>query len=207
MSITFYYAPATSATRVHWALEELGISYEKVRLDLAKGEQKSPEFLRINPNGKVPALVDDGTPMFESLAIIIHLGEKYGVAKSLWPAPGSAQSAEALMWAVWGTVTVGNAGLTLMANTSERVPAEARNEVQAVQAKEGLERCLAILETRLEGRAWILGDAFTLVDVATASSVAFFARMAGLGKERFPRTAAWTGRATQRPAMAVAYAG
>ena len=106
MSITFYYAPATSATRVHWALEELGISYQKVRLDLAKGEQKSPEFLELNPNGKVPALVDDGTPMFESLAIIIHLGEKYGVAKSLWPAPGSAQSAEALMWAVWGTVTV-----------------------------------------------------------------------------------------------------
>jgi glutathione S-transferase len=207
MSITFYYAPATSATRVHWALEELGIPYEKVRVDLAKGEQKSPEFLKINPNGKVAALVDDGTPMFESLAIIIHLGEKYGVAKGLWPAPGSAQSAEALTWAVWGTVTVGTAGLTLMANTSERVPAEARNEAQATQAKEGLERCLSILEARLEGREWILGDAFTLVDVATASSVAFFARMAGLGKERFPRSATWTARATQRPAMAVAYAG
>lgn len=206
MSITLYYAPMTSSARVHWALEELGVPYEKVRVDLSKGEQKKPEFLRINPNGKVAALVDDGTPMFESLAILIHLGEKYGVAKGLWPAPGSAESAEALTWLVWGTVSLGQSGVTMMLNTSERVPAEQRNAIQAENAKKALEDCCAILEQKLEGRPYVLGDRFTLVDVANAAPMAFFSRI-GLDLTPFPNVAAWVARATQRPGMAAANAG
>jgi glutathione S-transferase len=206
MSITFYYAPMTSSTRVHWALEELGVPYEKVRVDLSKGEQKKPEFLKINPNGKVAALVDDGTPMFESLAILIHLGEKYGVAKGLWPAPGTAESAEALTWLVWSTVTLGQAGVTLMTNTSERVPAEQRNAIQGENAKKAVEGCCAILEQKLEGRPYLLGDQFTLVDLANAAAVAFFSRL-GVDLAPFPRVTAWVARATQRPGMAAAAAG
>ena len=88
MSLTFYYTPMSSATRVHWALEELGVPYEKVKMDLAAGDQRKPEYLALNPNGKVPLLVGDGTPIFESLAILLHLGETYGVEKGLFPAPG-----------------------------------------------------------------------------------------------------------------------
>jgi glutathione S-transferase len=79
MGIVFYYTPMSSATRVHWALEELGVPYDKVKIDLAKGEQKKPEFLKLNPNGKVPLLVVDGQPVFESLAMLLYLGDTYGV--------------------------------------------------------------------------------------------------------------------------------
>src|SRR5215475_4977513 len=120
MSLTFYYSPMTSATRIHWALEELGIPYEKVKLDLKAGAQRKPEFLKLNPNGKVPTIVDDGVPMFESAAILIHLGDKYGVAKKLWPAPGTPDHMRALAWTVWSTVTLGAHIFRIMMNTSER---------------------------------------------------------------------------------------
>lgn len=206
MSITFYYAPKTSSARVHWALEELGVPYEAVRVDLAAGEQRAPAFLAINPNGKVAALIDDGTPMFESLAILIHLGEKYGVERGLWPAPGSAASAEALTWSVWSAVTLNGHGMQVLANTSERVPSELKNAGQATQGREGLEADLTILEGKLEGRAFLLGDTFTLADIAVAGGASFFARIAGVERDAFPRVAAWTARCLDRPAMKKAYA-
>ena len=92
MSLVVHYAPMTSATRVLWALEELGVPYEKVRLDLAAGDQRKPEYLALNPNGKVPLLVHDGEPIFESLAILLHLGETFGVVRGLDPPPGAARA-------------------------------------------------------------------------------------------------------------------
>ena len=85
MGIKLYSWPRSSASRVHWALEELGVPFELVTLDRHKGEHQAPAYLAINPNGKVPALVDDGQPYFESLAILLHLGETYGVDRALWP--------------------------------------------------------------------------------------------------------------------------
>ena len=66
MGIKLYSWPRSSASRVHWALEELGVPFELVTLDRHKGEHQAPTYLAINPNGKVPALVDDGQPYFES---------------------------------------------------------------------------------------------------------------------------------------------
>src|SRR5262245_32266152 len=102
MPLALYSFPRSSGTRVHWALEELGVAYEYVSLDRAKNEHRESAYLAINPNGKVPALVDDGERLFESVAILIHLGEKYGRAKGLWPAQ-SGERAEALSWTVWST--------------------------------------------------------------------------------------------------------
>ena len=72
MSLVFHYAPMSSATPTHWALEELGVPYEKVRLDLRARDQDRPAFRALNPNGKVPLLVHDGVPLFESVAILLH---------------------------------------------------------------------------------------------------------------------------------------
>ncbi len=68
MSIRLYGWPHSTASRVHWALEELGVGYEYVELDQMKGENRAPEYLAISPGGKVPGLVDGGQPYFESLA-------------------------------------------------------------------------------------------------------------------------------------------
>src|SRR4030095_3134370 len=81
MSIQLYGWPRSTASRVHWALEELGVSYEYLQLDAKKGETRSPAYLAINPGGKVPGLVDGGQAYFESAAIILHLGETYGVER------------------------------------------------------------------------------------------------------------------------------
>ena len=88
MTIRFYSWPQSSGFGAHWALEELGLAYEYVRLDRANNEHRSAEYLVINPNGKVPALVDGEERYFESLAILLHLAERYGPKKGLWPAGG-----------------------------------------------------------------------------------------------------------------------
>ena len=206
MSLTFYYAPHSSATRVHWALEELGIPYDKVKIDLQAGEQRRPEFIAINPNGKVPALVVDGTPMFESLAILLYLGERYGVDKGLWPRSGTPEHAEALTWTVWGTVTAAGTLWRIFYNTSEWCPAESHNAVQAELARKEFAEELTILNARLEGSDYLLGDHFSLVDLSNASMLGWAAVMLQLDFSVYPNVAAWLGRCTARPASAVAAA-
>ena len=76
--IKFYYNLAPNPTKVALALEEMGLPYELVPVDTRKGDQHKPEFLAINPNAKVPAIVDEGTPIFDSNAILLYLAEKTG---------------------------------------------------------------------------------------------------------------------------------
>ena len=106
MAITLYYTPMGSATRAHWALIELGIPYEKVRVRMDQGDHKKPAFLAINPNGKVPALVDGDLKLFESLAIVFHLGDRYGESKGLWPKSGTDARSEAYMLSVYAIAEV-----------------------------------------------------------------------------------------------------
>src|SRR5690606_9857421 len=105
MSIVFYAAPMSSATPVAWALAELDVPHERVPVDLAAGDQRKPEFLRLNPNGKVPTLVVDGTPRFEALAIMTWLGDRYGTANGMWPPADSPERLPALSWSTWAYVS------------------------------------------------------------------------------------------------------
>src|SRR5512140_3523039 len=107
MSIVFYSAPMSSATPVARALAELEIPHRVVRLNLQALEQKKPEFLALNPNGKVPTLVVDDTPMFEAVAIIQWLGDRFGVQKGLWPAADSSARMTAMAWCTWAYVSYG----------------------------------------------------------------------------------------------------
>jgi glutathione S-transferase len=189
MSITFYYAPRSTATRVHWALEELQVPYAKVKLDLAAGDHKKPDFLKLNPNGKVPCLVDESTPIFESLAIIIHLGQKYGTDRGLWPRLNSPGQGQALAWAVWGSATLG-AAVRRFALTKENPQAE-RAEVEPL---------LALLDGRLAPGLNVLGERFTLVDIATASPLSYLSRT-DLSLDAYPQVKEWHSRVTSRSAL------
>jgi glutathione S-transferase len=164
MAIVFHYAPYSSAVRVHWALEELGVPYEGNKIDLKSGDQKKPELLKLNPNGKVPTLVDDDVPYFESVAIIIHLGEKYGRAKGLWPAAGTYAHARALSWLVWSGVSLLSAATRVLINTSPEIPDERKNAVEAEHARKEFEELLGLLEAELADKPYLTGDAFTLLD-------------------------------------------
>jgi glutathione S-transferase len=190
----------SSAVRIHWALEELGIPYEGVKLDLKAGDQKKADFLKLNPNGKVPTLVDDGVPMFESVAMLIHLGDKYGMNKNLWPAMGSADRIHALSWTVWSTATLGANLTRWLLNTAEYLPPDHRNALQADAARKEIDENLRILDVQLDGRPYLSGDSFTLVDLANASTLGWAARN-GIQVASFPNVASWLQRSTSRPAL------
>ena len=195
----------SSSSRVHWALEELGVPYDKIKVDLQAGDQKKPEYLKLNPNGKVPLLVADGAPLFESLAILIYLGERFGVEKGLYPARGPAR-AEALKWMCWALVSLGEAATRLLRNTLDRFPADERNAKAGETAKAELGALLAILDDALEGRGYLLGQEFSFADLSIASFVMFLGRI-GVDTARFARIGPWANRCTSRPAMARVMAG
>jgi glutathione S-transferase len=200
MSLVLHYAPQTRALNILWALEELGAPYDKVKLDLGKGEQKSAEYKKINPNGKVPALVVDGVPMWESLAILFYLGDRFGVAKKLWPAAGDGARPQALAWSTWAVVTVGADLYRLVFSSSELIPKERHNAAQAEAARADVVTELEILDQHLARHKHVLGDEFSIADIAVSSVVAF-AKRAGVAMEKFPNVDAWVTKVRSRPAL------
>jgi glutathione S-transferase len=206
MSITLYYAPQSNGVRIYASLEELGVPHEKVKIDLRAGDQKKPEFLALNPNGKVPTIVLDGTPMFESVAIQIALGERYGVEKGLWPALGSPEHLSALTWIVWGQVALGTAVSRYMQNTSDYFPKELHHAGQAEAALKETHTLHAILDAHLATHAYLAGERFTLADLDLASVLGWAVHASKISLAACPKVAAWLGTVSQRPGMRAAMA-
>jgi glutathione S-transferase len=203
--LTFYWSPRSSATRIYWAVEELGLPIEKVKVDIQAGDQRKPEYLALNPNGKVPLIVDDGVPIFESMAILIHLGQRYGQDKGLWPATGSKAHGQALAWTVWVAATLSPVMFRHIMNTQERFPAEARNAKQGENAKVEVEKLIGIVEVELGKQPFMLGEAFTYVDLAVSSALGFW-RMSGHDFSAHPHIAKWIDVCQSRPAFKAAMA-
>ncbi len=162
MSLTFYYSPMSTAVVTNLVLEELGVPCEKVKVDIRNGDTRKPEFLRLNPNGKVPVVVHDGVAIWESAAIAMYLGETFGLEKNLYPAPGPKRG-EAMKWIAWANVTLGEAVQRWMRNTSEWFPAEQHNAKAAEVAQADMQTCLGILNDALNGKQFLLGG-YTLAD-------------------------------------------
>lgn len=199
-SITLYESPMSSASPVVHALMELDVPWERVTLDLKKNDQKKPEFLKLNPNGKVPTLVVDGTPMFEALAIMQYLGERFGVTKKLWPAADDPARMEAMSWSTWAYVSYGPAIYRVLQAENERSPKELHNAAQAKRAREDLAQLLGVLNDRLAGRDYILGKDFSLVDHIVCSVVTW-GTYCNVPISDYPNVSAWSARFQQRPSF------
>jgi GST-like protein len=169
-------------------------------VNLARGEQRRPEYLALNPNGKVPLLVVNGTPLFEALAILHWLGDRYGVEKGLWPAADSPARLEALSWTTWGYVTFGYGLSRLMYATSDRVPKEMHNEAVAQAARAELHGLLGLLDTRLSERPYLLGSAFSLADLILAC-VVNYGKLCGAPVDGHSKLQAWLERVLSRPSL------
>jgi len=207
MSIVFYYSPHSSAVRVHWALEELGVPYEGVKMDLKAGDAKKPEFLKINPNAKVPTLVDEGVPYFESAAINIHLGEKYGVEKGLWPAAGTHAHGRAMSWTVWAAATLLNASTRFYMNVSPQIPDNQKCAGAAEAALKEFGELLGLLDAELSNKPYLVGEAFTIADAHIAADLWWYQMFIVKDLSPWPNLKAWYGRCAERPAFQVASAG
>ena len=203
MSLTFYWAPRSTAGLTELVIEELGVRCERVSLEVGKTTQ-SPDFLKINPNGKVPVLVHDGTVIWESAAITMYLGETFGVEKKLYPAPGR-QRGEAMKWIVWTNVTLGDAIGRYTRNTMDWYPAEERNAKAGESAKKEVADCLRIVDDALSGKQFLLGD-YTIVDTHLHGIIGWM-KMLNIDFAPFPQVQAWSQRCSARPAFAKVMGG
>lgn len=197
MSLVFYWHPMSSATPIACVLAELAVPHERVRIDIRAGEQRTADYLTINPNGKVPCLVVDGTPMFEALAIHLWLGEHFGVAKGLWPHDGTPARLEAMSWCTWAYVTYGAViGRVWLATTDDALR-DADHAAAAIRTATAL---LDLLEARLSQQPWMLGEAYSLVDLVVGQVVGYGTYL-GAAVEAHPAVAAWLQQVQARPAM------
>jgi glutathione S-transferase len=197
MSITFYYAPMSTASITELVIEELGIPVEKVKLDLRAGDNKKPEYLKLDPNGRVPCIVHDGTPIWESAAITIYLGELFGTAKKLWPEAGPRRG-EAMKWVVWTNVTLGEP-MYRRGRSGDWVPAEQRNEKEHAEATKEIDELMGILDAALAGKQFLLGD-FTLAD-SHVSSIVDWMRHTKIDFSKHANINAWHERCHARAAF------
>ncbi len=205
MSITLYAAPMSSATPVLHALEELQLPHELVKVNLQAGDQRAPDFLALNPNGRVPTLVVDGTPMFEALAIMQWLGDRYGVERGLWPAADAPERLEALSWSTWMYVSWGAVFQRLRFASSEQVDASLHHEGQAALAREELQAMLGVLDGHLASREHLAGDHFTLADLIVANGLTY-AVYSGVSTGGHHHVERWLARVHDRPAFKLVWA-
>jgi len=197
-------------------LAELGTPCERVKLDISAGDTRKPDFLKINPNGRVPAIVHEGTPIWESSAITMYLGEVFGVDAKLYPAPGQKRG-EAMKWIAWSNVTLAEAATRLSAslptnnegavqsNSLDWLPPEQRSTSTVEKAKADLAVCLGILDSGLEGKSFLLGD-YSLADTHLQGLVGWIGTME-VDLTPFFNVAGWLQRCSQRPAIAKLMAG
>ncbi len=201
MKITLYQAPMSSASPVVWAMAELNIEHEDVRVDLKGSAHKAPEFLALNPMGQVPTLVVDGQAMFESSAITLFLGETFGVERGLWPAAGTPERLVAMTWTCWSAVTMGHTLKQIFADTPTWNP-DGHDPARLEAATKRFGELMVILDAHLQGRSYITGDSFTLTDCYVAAAVGWGTHVVGFDLAATPDLAAYLQRSTTRPAAA-----
>ncbi len=192
--LKLYGTTMSRAARCLWALEELGVAYEHIPTAVA--EAKSPEHLKLNPNGHLPVLDDNGFVVWESMAINLYLAEKYGT-KSLWPA-SVEDRARTYQWSFWAMTEL-EAPLLMLLRNRLLNPPEQRDEKVVAQALEALKRPLEVLDGSLQGRSNLRGEGFTIADLNVAS-VLSWGMFVRLDLSQTQRAHEWLRRCLGRPA-------
>ncbi|NVJ20732.1 MULTISPECIES: glutathione S-transferase family protein [Myxococcus] len=191
-----YFAQKTRATRPRWLLEELGVPYELVPVDLLQREHKSPEYLRVHPMGSMPALEDDGHAVFESAAILLHLADKFPEA-GFAPALGTVERAEYYQWMMFCMATM-EPPLSAYSAHSRFLPEHERVPGEAERGQKRFTDIARMLEEKLKGRSFLVGERFTAADVVMASILNWGGGMGLL--EDFPALRSYVERQMARPA-------
>lgn len=179
-----YGGAQSRAAIVRWYLEELEIPYEFVLLDMKAGEHRLPEFLGINPMGKVPAITDGEFKLWESGANLLYLAEKTGHL------PASAEErATVYQWVLFANATLGP-GIFVEATRDREMP-----------------RLLTPLDKQLKEHTYLLGQEFSVADVAVGSILAYIPIMLKLDLSEYPAVVSYIQRLGQRPAFQRAMGG
>lgn len=193
--IEIYGITASRTLRCLWMLEELGLEYKHHKISQWTGATRKPEYLAINPNGFIPAMVDGDVVLWESLAINLYLAEKYD--GGLLPKQ-MADRARATNWSFWGVTELDKPLLTVLQN---RVifPEDHRDADRAEKAERSARKPLRILDESLEGREYILADVFTVADLNLAA-ICSWAKIGNVDLAQFPNLQRWLKICLSRPA-------
>jgi glutathione S-transferase len=157
--------PPTRSIRVRWMLQELGVPFEAVTVNMLKGEHKSPAFLEVNPAGKLPALADDGVTLTESIAIVLYLAEKYPEKGFLPRDP--AGRAEVYRWLMFAATEL-EQPLWRIAHHTNIYPESKRLPAEIALARDDFKSMAAVLEQHMKARQFVAGNSVTVADFVLA---------------------------------------
>lgn len=182
LSVLLYESSATRSTRCRWLLQELGVPFESVSLQLCKGEQFDPAFLKLNPFGRVPVLVDGQLVLRESIAICFYLAEKYA-DRGFIPPSGTAERGQHDQWTLFCATELEQPLWQIRRHTL-LYPEEKRLQSEVEVSIENFHKAAAVLEDELACKKTLLGDQFMVADIATTCTLWWANRYRLL--DRFP---------------------
>jgi len=203
--LQLYSLPTPNGVKVSIMLEEIGLPYEVHLVDFNKDDQKTQEFLSLNPNGKIPAILDPDGPggkplgLFESGAILQYLAEKTG---KLLPAD-AARRYETIQWVHFQMGGIGP--MFGQVGYFHKFAGKEIADKRPLERYVAESRLLGVIESRLDGRQWIMGDEYTIADVSMLGWVRNLVGFYGAGElvafDRFKHVPAWLERGLARPAV------
>ena len=189
--LELYTASTPNGWKASVALEELALPYELHKIDLREGDQKLPDYLKLNPNGRIPTLVDDGFPIFESGAILIYLAEKTG---QLMPTDVKGRS-EVIQWLMFQMSGVGP--MMGQANVFYRAMDE-KIEVAISRYQNESRRLFEVLDQQLEDSEWLTSD-FSIADIANWCWIRIYF-WSGVSLDGLDNLQRWLAAVEERPA-------
>ena len=195
MGVKIYGVPGSRADRSLWAIEETGIDYEHVKTNFGE-ESKADEYLEINPNGRIPALIDGDLKLFESMAINLYLTKHY--AGDLYP-PDPNDEAKANQWSVWAISEIEPLQMQIVIQKFF-VPKDKQDQAEIDQASKGLVRPLKVLDHALRDSDYLLGEKFSVADLNVAG-VMLLLKAVKFDFDPFQNVSAWIDKCHARPAL------
>ena len=198
--VKIYGVARTRAFRPLWMAMELGIDYEHFPIDIGDEGAKSPEFLAVNPNGRLPAINDNGFVMVESLAITLYLAKKHSLGR-LYPSR-IEDEARAWQWSMWALTEV-DRGVNIWSLHAVRLPAAERDAAKRAEALAVIKGPFKILDEAVSKQPYLLGNEFTVADLNVAAVIS---RAVDMDLSATPHLAAWLTRCLERPAAREALA-
>jgi len=198
--LRIYGIARTRAFRVLWMANELGLDYQHLPIEIGAAGARSPEFLAINPNGRLPFIVDDDLVLFESLAITLYLAKKHSNGNLY---PGTLESeARAWQWSLWAVTEV-DRGVNIWSLHAVRLPPAERDGIKRNEALKVLVAPFKVLDVAVAEQKYLLGNNFTVADLNVAAVIS---RAVDMDLSAIPNLKAWLTRCLDRPAARKALA-
>lgn len=191
--IKIYGVARTRAFRPIWMAEELGLDYEHIPVEIGDAGARTPEFLAINPNGRLPAVVDGDTVLVESLAITLYLAKKHATG-TLYPAR-IEDEAKVWQWTLWALTEV-DRGVNIWSLNAIRLPEAERDAAKRAEALQVLKAPFKVLDEAVAKQPYLLGNSFTVADLNVAAVIS---RAVDMDLSAVPHLKAWLERCLARP--------